>query len=168
MRTIEELPTINPFNDKAEGRVIGWISGGIASAIACKIALETYDNVEQTGLTVQKIRTALTKLKSTGELTVKTTNKFSIITVTNYELYQSDNMPLTDNQQSTNSQLTGNQHSGNIQSTTSKEGKKGRTEEGKKKELDNNFENFWKQTKFPKRPQDTKGDMNVDCLLVDC
>lgn len=42
MRTIEELPTLNPFNDKTDGRVIGWISGGVASAIACKKALDVY------------------------------------------------------------------------------------------------------------------------------
>jgi len=41
-RTIYEYPTINPFNDKTEGRVIGWWSGGVASAVACKIALEKY------------------------------------------------------------------------------------------------------------------------------
>ena len=37
---------INWYNDmKPSGRVIGWWSGGVASAIACKIALEEYDNV---------------------------------------------------------------------------------------------------------------------------
>lgn len=46
MRTIDTYPDINPFNGKTEGRVLGWWSGGIASAIACKLALEKYgDNV---------------------------------------------------------------------------------------------------------------------------
>jgi hypothetical protein len=43
---------------------------------------------EQTGLTERQIRTALNKLKTTSNLTIKTTNKYSIITITNYEKYQ--------------------------------------------------------------------------------
>jgi TusA-related sulfurtransferase len=40
------------------------------------------------GLSIRNVRTILTKLKSTGELTVKTTNKFSIITIENWAKYQ--------------------------------------------------------------------------------
>ena len=37
---------VNWYNDKTEeSRVLAWWSGGVASAIACKIALETYKNV---------------------------------------------------------------------------------------------------------------------------
>lgn len=43
---------------------------------------------EQTGLSQQSVRTSLSKLKSTNEITVESTSKFSIITVCNYELYQ--------------------------------------------------------------------------------
>lgn len=43
---------------------------------------------EQTGLSVKKIRVALDKLKQTGEVAIKTTNKFSIITVCKYDSYQ--------------------------------------------------------------------------------
>lgn len=52
---------------------------------------------EQTGLSEQSIRTSLSKLKSTNEITVKSTSRFSIITICNYELYQQRKM--TDNQQ---------------------------------------------------------------------
>ncbi len=45
---------------------------------------------EETLLTKREIRTAISHLKTTGELTVKTTNRYSIFTVKNYELYQSD------------------------------------------------------------------------------
>jgi len=46
-REIGTYPNINPFNDRAEGRVISWWSGGVASAIACKLALERWgDQVE--------------------------------------------------------------------------------------------------------------------------
>ncbi len=40
------------------------------------------------GLSVRQTRTALEHLKSTNELTIKTTSDFSIITVCNYECYQ--------------------------------------------------------------------------------
>lgn len=42
----------------------------------------------ETGLTVQKVRTALNKLESTGEITKQSTNHFTKITVCNYEKYQ--------------------------------------------------------------------------------
>ena len=47
MRNIHTYPEINPFNDKTDGRVIGWWSGGVASAVACTLALDKYkDAVE--------------------------------------------------------------------------------------------------------------------------
>ena len=45
---------------------------------------------EETSLTKREIRTAISHLKTTGEVTVKTTNRYSIFTVKNYELYQRD------------------------------------------------------------------------------
>jgi len=45
---------------------------------------------ETLGLSEQKIRTALTRLKSTNEITIKTTNKFSVVTVVNWASYQFD------------------------------------------------------------------------------
>lgn len=68
----------------------------------------------ETGISQQSIRTCLERLKSTNELTIKSTNKYSLITICNYEQYQtrSTNKSPTD-QPSTNQQLT-----------TPKEGKK--------------------------------------------
>lgn len=45
---------------------------------------------EETLLTKREIRTAISHLKMTGELTVKTTNRYSVFTVKNYDLYQHD------------------------------------------------------------------------------
>lgn len=42
------------------------------------------------GLSVREVRTALSHLKSTGEVTCKTNNKYSMITVVNYDQYQTD------------------------------------------------------------------------------
>ena len=44
---------------------------------------------EETKLTKREIRTAISHLKMTGELTVKTTNRYSVFTIQNYDFYQS-------------------------------------------------------------------------------
>ena len=45
---------------------------------------------EDLGFTIRQVRTAINKLKSTREIAVKATNKYSIITVVNWEDYQTD------------------------------------------------------------------------------
>lgn len=75
----------------------------------------------ETGLTEQNIRTSLNILKSTNTLTMKTTNKYSIIQIQNWELYQDDNQQ---NNQQNNQQLTSNQPATNQQLTTNKKDKK--------------------------------------------
>ncbi|MED9905253.1 MAG: hypothetical protein UFG06_13870 [Lachnospiraceae bacterium] len=47
---------------------------------------------EATSLTEREVRTAIFHLKSTGEVTSKSTNKFTVFTVVNYGLYQSSDM----------------------------------------------------------------------------
>lgn len=65
---------------------------------------------EGTGISEQSIRTCLTRLKSTNEITITPTNKNSIITLVNYEQYQCDNKKLTSvsTNISTNNQPTNN------------------------------------------------------------
>lgn len=63
-----------------------------------------YTLAEETGLSVQNIRTALTRLKSTHEITQCSNRKYSVVTVNNYNLYQDDNTD--DNTQPTHSQHT--------------------------------------------------------------
>jgi hypothetical protein len=46
----------------------------------------------ETGLTIREIRTIIDFLKKAGNLTIKTTNKFSVITVINWTHYQGDNI----------------------------------------------------------------------------
>jgi hypothetical protein len=43
---------------------------------------------EYTGISEQSVRTSLTKLKSTNEITIESTNSFTIITICNYNTYQ--------------------------------------------------------------------------------
>lgn len=62
---------------------------------------------ESTGLSIQQTRTSLNKLISTNEITIKTTNKYTVIAVNNYNKYQNYNQQ--NNKQSTNNQPTNNQ-----------------------------------------------------------
>lgn len=92
---------------------------------------------DELGLTVNKIRTALEHLQSTGEITVKAYTKFSVFTVNNYCSYQDTNSQSTgniiDKPQTDNSQFTDKPQSNHIQITTIEERKKERMEEVKKK-----------------------------------
>jgi len=72
---------------------------------------------KETGLTIQQVRTSIKKLKSTHELTSETTNRYTVIAVTNYELYQQDNTP-------PNNQTTNKQQTDNKRITTDKNNKK--------------------------------------------
>lgn len=65
----------------------------------------------QLGLSVRNVRTAIDKLERTGEITRKTTNKFSVITICKYEDYQqneNDNRHATDMQPTCNRQTNDN------------------------------------------------------------
>ena len=44
---------------------------------------------EDLGMSEQSVRTALNHLKSTNDITIKSTNKFSIVTIVNWASYQS-------------------------------------------------------------------------------
>lgn len=73
--------------------------------------ITSYDHLaKDLGLTVQKIRTALNNLKSTNEITLKTTSKYTRITIENWEKYQGDDFEnnTVDNTQ-INNQITNKQ-----------------------------------------------------------
>jgi hypothetical protein len=67
-----------------------------------------------TGISVQVVRTLLKKFENTNEINVKSTNKFTMLTILKYECYQDENentnKQLTNNQQTTNKQLTTNKN----------------------------------------------------------
>ena len=52
---------------------------------------------EETGLTIRQVRTALQKLEKTKNVTSKATNKYTLVTIENYDLYQSYNDYATSN-----------------------------------------------------------------------
>lgn len=87
------------------------------------------------GFSEMEIRTCLKRLQSTHEITINSTNKYSIITLCKYNIYQ-NNQP-TNNQQ-TIRQITNEQPTNNQQTTTTKEReeiKKERKEEGGSKNI---------------------------------
>lgn len=69
-----------------------------------------------TNLTIQQVRTALNKLKSTGEITYKSTSLNSIITINNWDEYQENN-------KQNNKQITNEQQTNNKRITTNKNDK---------------------------------------------
>jgi len=108
------------------------VSRGSYIASIDKIAAEL-------GLSRQTVRTALNHLKSTNEITIQSTNRFSVITIVNYCDYQgfeNDEQPAKppSDQQTSNKQLTNNQPTTNQPSE--EEGKKVRKKEGKKQYAD--------------------------------
>lgn len=87
---------------------------------------------QDTGISAQTLRTCLERLKSTGEITTKSTNKFRLITLLNYDKYQNDErkltskstVKLTNNQQTTNKQLTSNNNGKNEKNDNNTSNKK--------------------------------------------
>lgn len=78
------------------------------------------------GISEQSVRTALNHLISTSEITIETTNKFSVVTLVNWEKYQlcegqaNQQANQQRNQQSTNNQPTTN-HTQEIKKVRNKE-----------------------------------------------
>lgn len=54
-------------------------------------AIIRYKNLAQDlGFSVQQVRTAVKKLESTGEISLKSTNKFTVATIEKWAFYQGD------------------------------------------------------------------------------
>jgi len=84
---------------------------------------------KDTGISPQKIRTCIKKLKSTNEITIKSTNKYSLITIVKYSEYQDKKekstskltSKSTNNQPTTNQQLTTNNNNKQLNNDNNKE-----------------------------------------------
>ncbi len=93
---------------------------------------------EETSLTIREVRTAISHLKLTNEVTSKSTNKFTIFTVNNYDWYQSNDKP-KDNQ------ATNERQSNDIQTTTIEEYKEYKEEKNNiNEQIESFFEEIWK------------------------
>ena len=94
----------------------------------------------ETGLSVMQVRTAIKKLRSTGEITSKSSNKNTVFIVNNYDLYQGCN-------KQNNEPVTIKQQTDNIQITTTKESKEVKKDINKtlcKADASELFERLWK------------------------
>ena len=72
---------------------------------------------EEIGISEQQLRTSLIKLKSSQQITIKPTNKFSVVTIIKYNDYQ-------DKDKKTTNKKNKKQPTNNQQSTTTKESNK--------------------------------------------
>lgn len=95
---------------KIEGKIIP--RGSFISSIG--------NIAEELALTPMEVRTALKHLKLTNEVTSKGTNRNTVFTVTNYDLYQTKEQA---EQQTNNKQITNKQQTINKPLTTNKEDK---------------------------------------------
>lgn len=79
--------------------------------------VSTEQMAKDLGFTRQQVRTAINKLKSTNEITSKSTNKFSVVTLVNWEEYQLKEKTITNKSTNTltNEQPTNNQQITNKQ-----------------------------------------------------
>ena len=112
---------------KFEGKVIP--RGSFVSSLA-KLA-------DETDLTIREVRTAISHLETSGELTIKRHSKYSVFTIKNYIQYQ-----VNDNQ------TTGKRHSVDNQTTTIEEKKEIKKERNNnnlcKSDASELFETLWK------------------------
>jgi hypothetical protein len=70
------------------------------------------------GMSKQEVRTALDKLVKSGNINKQTTNKYTLITIDKYDIFNSLQQK---EQQTTNNQITNEQQTNNKPSTTTKE-----------------------------------------------
>jgi len=73
----------------------------------------------ETGLSVRQVRTALDKLKSTNEVTIKTSSQGTIIEVVNYAKYQIVTNEITIKEPTSNQQVTTNKNVKNVKNERS-------------------------------------------------
>lgn len=113
----------------------------------------SYENIANTlKMTIQQVRTAISHLKSTGEITIKRYSKFQVISLTNYSQYQDKST----------GKSTINQHSFNNQSTINQQQLKNNKEHIKnKEEIDSPFSGERPSDDYPRLPN---GEIDEDRL----
>ncbi len=100
-----------------------------------------------TDLNETKVYRALTALKSLGNIEIKATNKYSIVTVINWDKYQEENGKRTSSEQQTNSKQTPEEQQDDSKTTQHKNGKNGKKE--KNIYMCSFFQSVWDE--YPKK-----------------
>ena len=131
-------------------------------------------------ITHQSIRTALSKLESSGYIMLRPTNKFTLIAIVNYDNLQTatsksnkqNNTQLTSYQQSNNKQLTTTKER-NKENKVNKEKIEGRREKFKKQVFEHSqydlkilkgFYNYWTETDENKKRMRYEKDEYFDIM----
>lgn len=145
------LLTANHKEQKWQGKVIN--KGELITSIAHLSA--------ETGLSQREVRTALNHLKSTGEVTVTTTNRFTLIFVVNWGKYQDfDSDSDKQNDKQTDNQATSQRQANDKPATTNNKGTK---------EQRNNIEIEDKPKRFiPPTLEEVKAYCSCNGYNVDC
>ncbi len=121
------------------------------------------------GISEQQVRTCLARLQDTGEISLKSTNKFTIITICKFDSYQQNEKA---EQPTNNQQITNNQPTNNQQITTPKESKEIKKEKNNNKTPIIPFEvspeflpafNLWLEYKKEKK-QSYKGEKSLKAI----
>ncbi len=107
-------------------------------------------------LSESKIKLSIKKLKTTNEITIKTTNKNTTVTICNYDTYNNlkkqNNKP--DNNQPDN-QTTNKQQSNDKQTATDKKNNNNKQEKQElNKQLESSWEIFWND--YPKKTNNVR------------
>ncbi len=104
---------------KATHKEREFLHGGILVSLKCgqfitgrKVLTDELNSTEQ------KVRSRLALLEKMGNLTIKSTNKYSIITVVKWEDYQTQRNEITNKQPTNNQQITTNNNVNNDNNTT--------------------------------------------------
>jgi len=90
-------------------------------------------------LSIQQVRTALSKLKKSKNITVKATNRFTMVSVCNYDTYQSGEVAINT---PTNKQATNEQQTDNKQITTNKNDKNEINEKNEEEDKNESEEDY--------------------------
>lgn len=111
-----------------------WKEGNIRGVVVKRgqLITGTEKTPKEIGISKQQFRTAINKLKSTGEITTKSTNKYTLVDIVNYDRFQKKNSePTSKTTTKPTHEQQANNNQNNTPSTTSKEDKKLRKEEVK-------------------------------------
>ena len=104
--------------------------------------------MQQTNLTYQEVRTALNHLKSTKDITVETTSKYTLITIENYDDFTCATNYLTNKQHSANKQTTNKQQQYNKYNNINKNNKKINNAHKRERNESFSLEDFERKTLF--------------------
>lgn len=124
-----------------------------------QVVVGTQRMANELGFTRQQIRTAMSKLKSTNEITTESTNRYTVVTIVNWDDYQIYEEPPTN--KSTN-ELTNEQPTDNQQITNKQPQRKNKRN---KEYIYAHFDKFW--AAYPRKISKEKARRAFEKLNAD-